>query len=301
MHASTVTALGLTVSRCKICGSDTVPIGVKRGRLRQADFFVRHCDECGFSFVANPWLDYGEIYSEDYYSGKGADPSVDYLFELEYPDQTVRQYEWRGIVAAINDVIPLRSQTRWLDFGCGNGGLIQYCARHTECAPFGFEEGWIRAAAGTGNDRYLSRTQLEGLAGTFDVVTAIEVLEHICDPLEVLRQIRCLLKPHGLLFLTTGNAEVFRHRLLEWSYLVPEIHVSLFEPRTLKRALEVSGFRPEFRGFGRGFEDILRFKILKNAGVRRSSALERVLPWKILSRIADSRYRVSAHPVGWAI
>ena len=75
-------------------------------------------------------------------------------------------------------------------------------------------------------------------------MTAIEVLEHTLEPLAELRRIRKLLRPGGLLFLTTGNAAPFASDLLRWSYIIPEIHISFFEPSTLEYALHAAGFRP---------------------------------------------------------
>jgi SAM-dependent methyltransferase len=286
---------------CRICGSATLPLGAKRGKFKLQEFYVRHCDGCGYSFVANPWLDYGAIYSEEYYTGKGADPMVDYLYELENPQASVRRYEWQGILDWVRQAVSLRPETRWIDFGCGNGGLVRYCRNNTSCPVVGFEEGWIKERAESRGVPYLSRAEMEAARGTFDIVTAIEVLEHVPDPLATLREIRSLLKPGGYFFLTTGNAEVFRRNLLEWSYLTPEIHISLFEPRTLARALELTGFRPEFRGFSGGHTDIIRFKILKNIGCRKIAGWERILPWSLLSRLADLRFRISAHPSGIAV
>jgi SAM-dependent methyltransferase len=287
--------------RCKICGADTVAIGIKQGRVRRENFFVCRCDECGYAFVENPWLDYEKIYTEEYYSGTGADPRVDYLFELEHPNQTIRTYEWRGILDSIRAAIPLGPKTQWLDFGCGNGGLVRYCRHNVGCSIWGHEEGWISDRAAQSGIALLSRAELDGFRGSFDVVTAIEVLEHVPEPVQILQELRTLLRPGGLFFFTTGNAEPYRPRLLEWPYLIPEIHISLFEPRTLVRGLELCGFRPELRGYCAGFEDIIRFKILKNLGVKKVSAWERALPWALLSRFADKRFGVSAHPIGWAV
>ena len=76
--------------------------------------------------------------------------------------------------------------------------------------------------------------------------------------------------------------------------------MSFFEPRTLARALIAAGFRPESPGFGPGHADIIRFKVLKNLGVRSRSAWERALPWPLIARAVDRRHGVSAHPVGYA-
>jgi len=76
-----------------------------------------------------------------------------------------------------------------------------------------------------------------------------EVVEHLADPVAELKRIHSLLRPGGLFFLTTGNAAMQRRRFLKWPYIVPEIHVSYFEPRTLARALERAG-HPELLTVG---------------------------------------------------
>jgi SAM-dependent methyltransferase len=286
---------------CKICGNaELESIGAKLGRLRPDRFEFVRCGDCGFVFVANPWREYEHIYSEDYYHGRGADPLVDYIYELDRPDKTARAYEWRGIVEAVRQCMPLTSQTRWLDFGCGNGGLVRHVRETVGCAIWGYEHGWIRELASQRGIPFLSDEAFKQAAGTFDVVTAIEVVEHLSDPVAELKRIRSLLRPGGLLFLTTGNAGPQRRRFLKWPYTVPEIHVSYFEPRTLAEALKQAGFRSEFRPMPQAFEGIIRFKILKNLGVRNAAVWEKMLPWRLLTRWADRKFGVSAHPIAWA-
>ena len=287
--------------QCKICTSEAVFVGTKAGRLKTTTLFaIFRCPRCGFAFVSNPWLEYDRIYSEAYYSGRGADPSVDYIFELESPDQSVRTYEWHGIVTAVQSFLPLSREIRWLDFGCGNGGLVRYCSQRTGCAVFGYEQGWIRDRAVNSGVPILNPGELDALTGSFNIVTAIEVLEHLPDPMAELRKIRSLLTPGGLLFFTTGNAAPFQDKLLEWSYVLPEVHVSFYEPRTLDLALRQAGFKPDYAGFVPGFEDIIRFKVLKTLGIRKTSPVEKLLPWFLLSRFVDSQRRLTALPVGWA-
>ena len=285
---------------CPICASQTVEYGKKYGDFGKRWYEVRHCPACRYTFVANPWTEFEKIYTEAYYNQKGADPYVDYAFELDHPSLTVRQYEWRGLLAAITSLKPLSPSTRWLDFGCGNGGLVRHVREHANCQIVGFEEGWIRDRAMEKGIPFISKDELESTEAAFDIVTAIEVLEHVSDPLVVLAKIRKLLKPGGLFFYTTGNARPNRKKLLEWGYFLPDIHVSLYEPETLALALRKSGFRAEFSRYSAGLPDIVRFKVLKTRFVRSASLLERCLPWGGIAKLVNWRFGVNAHPIGWA-
>ncbi len=286
---------------CPICSSPTEPAGVRTGKMLNVEFRFRHCPACRYTYIENPATDLAAIYDEKYYRGQGADPLLDYVNELEHPDATVREYEWRGVLETVSSLVPLNTETQWLDFGCGNGGQVRYVRGHSPCRAVGFEEGWVADLARIKGIPILKQGDLPSLKGSFDIVTAIEVVEHIPDPLDCLKQIRELLKPGGLLFLTTGNAEPVRNKVARWGYATPEIHVSFFEPQTLQRAMAATGFRTEFRNALPGFTDIIRFKILKNLGIKRRGIFERILPWSLLSRMANSKYKVTAHPIGWAI
>ena len=88
-------------TRCRVCQAEAGYVGGKLGAFRKTRYLLYHCSMCGFSFVSNCDVDHENIYNEQYYAGRGADPKVDYLFELAHPTRTVRQYEWRGILKVI--------------------------------------------------------------------------------------------------------------------------------------------------------------------------------------------------------
>lgn len=206
---------------CKICGAEAVPIGSKMGTHHKQLFCFERCESCGFTFVANPWTDYAQIYNEAYYRGQGPDPWIDYVFELEHPESTIRIHEWQGILEVVQQLTAVSRQTKWLDFGCGNGGLVRHVKKSVGCDIVGFEEGWAADQARAKGIPVMREADLTAHDGTCDVVTAIEVIEHVDDPVGVLQRIRKLLKPGGVLFLTTGNAKPRRGKILDWGMPFP--------------------------------------------------------------------------------
>jgi len=289
-----------TAPTCAICHSGTEAVGFKTSSWSGKEFELRRCPSCNFAFVANPRLDYDALYDDAYYSGRGADPLVDYMDEIEHPETTIRQFEWRGIWRVVSGMVKTGSTTRWLDYGCGVGGLVDFVRNQGVAQAVGFDQGWSLSQLRQRGVPHLTPDELDRQRGTFDVVTAIEVVEHVSDPVSELSKMRALLRPGGLLFLTTGNAAPYRDRLSRWRYVVPDVHVSFFEPQTLALALDRAGFDAAFPGYQPGWDDIIRFKVLKSAGIRRDTLPSRVVPWTLASRIVDLRLRPSAHPVGWA-
>jgi SAM-dependent methyltransferase len=285
---------------CPICNFASEPAGTPWGRFSERAYHLRRCPRCRFAFLADPWLEFDRIYDERYYEGRGADPIVDYKFELEHPRRTIRVYEWIGIGRMVEELVGKLDGLRWLDFGCGNGGLVRHLNANTRADAWGYDEGAIVKAARQRGIPILSAAQLEERAGKFDVVSAIEVVEHAPQPLTVLREIRRALRPGGVFFLTTGNARPFAEKLTRWSYMTPEVHMSFFEPKTLELAMRSSGFRPERRPRGAAFDQILKFKVLRNLHVRKRNPLTDALPARLIGPIADRMRRLSEQPVGWA-
>jgi SAM-dependent methyltransferase len=280
---------------CKICGGTVQPIGSKRGNFLRRDFHFVTCDHCGFVSVTDPCTDYAALYNENYYHGKGADPLVDYAYELDFPTKTIRIYEWRGIVELLRKRLGDLSGKRWLDYGCGAGGLVRYARQIAGADCVGFDSGGFTERARAAEIPILSETALAAMQGQFDVITMVEVLEHVVDPVPLLCKVAGLLRHDGLLFSTTGNALPHVKAFLTWAYVVPEIHVSYFTPRSLEVAYAKVGLAAVQGGYGPGWTDIIRFKILKNLGRKTRSIIEAGLPWSLLSRLADARFRVSTH------
>lgn len=289
----------MTTPDCAICGAPSARVGTKRSAFSGREFALAHCSSCRFSFVVEPRTDYGVIYDEAYYRGRGADPLVDYEREMSDP-HTLRTYEWQGVIDIVSDLTSVTPSTRWLDFGCGLGGLVRFGAS-LGLDISGHDDGYAEERMKADGIPSLTAAELEDDIEGFDVVTAIEVLEHITDPLAALRTIASVLRPGGLLFLTTGNAAPHRDDIAGWNYVIPDVHVSFFEPETLAAAYRAVGLEPVYPGFVPGFNDVIRYKVLKSLRRKRKSAVERLVPWSAVARIVDRRYQVSAQPSARAV
>lgn len=192
---------------------------------------------------------------------------------------------------------------RWLDFGCGAGGFLKFLRAKNALAgrPLdlcGHDVGsYATLLKSKDAFRILDLDEIRREpAASFDVVSLIEVIEHLPEPLPPLELIARLLKPGGLLLLTTGNLDspAARRSGIRYRYCAPEIHVSLFNPRTLARLYARVGLTP----YPVRYDGAVRFKVLKT--LRHRPAL-RVLARAALAlppvvRAIDAGYGVSAMP-----
>jgi SAM-dependent methyltransferase len=128
---------------------------------------------------------------------------------------------------------------RLLDVGCG--------ASRRGWVAEGIDPDPVAVAAAQSAGANVTQASLDDLpqpSGTFEHVTLSHVLEHVHDPVRLLRQCLELLVPGGRLWLQTPNLESLGHSVFgsAWRGLEPPRHLVLFNQSTLHDQLRAAGF-----------------------------------------------------------
>ncbi|HEU5077722.1 MAG TPA: class I SAM-dependent methyltransferase [Opitutaceae bacterium] len=294
---------------CRCCGSqNTAFVGKKRGEIMEREFHYYRCVDCSFLFIS-PYLG-PEIYNDAYYRGEGPDPLVNFAQEYNDYRSTDRVLEFNDILRLAREHLARAdfagSEIAWLDFGCGAGGFLKFLRDQKTVRVFKNDVPIAYAGSDVGAWANRLRQQdgftvyeVDGLRSlpdaSFDVISAVEVLEHIPDPNEVMRLLSRLLKPGGLLLLTTGNmnCSFARRKGIQYRYCMSEIHISLFNPDCLARVYRKAGLEP----FRVHYKGVVAFKMVKSLRGKFQKALARLavrVPFVL--PIVDWLYGVSAMP-----
>ena len=256
-----------SLNACPVCGS--------------ADFFtafepdVVRCAECRVYF-RNPRPTQAEI-------KRSYDVGSNYAEWQQRP--AARNLEWKRRIGLI---LPFIQRGKLLDIGSGDGHFL-YIAKAAGFETCGTEISLAGAQYAKERGHQLLIGQLKEIDfndAQFDVITIWHVLEHLPNPGEALRIISSRLKPGGIMVVAVPNEDnhLFRRRLggrrgsnplgpLIWS---KEIHITHFQPATLRTALVKAGLVP----IRFGVDDIYYERSLKNVSkLWMQKSLSAVLQW----------------------
>jgi 2-polyprenyl-6-hydroxyphenyl methylase/3-demethylubiquinone-9 3-methyltransferase len=134
-------------------------------------------------------------------------------------------------LAWIDDIVPLAGK-RVLDIGCGGGILADAMARKgaevlgIDLAGKALKVAQLHAleaqTPGVSYREVSAETLADEQPESFDVVTCMEMLEHVPDPSSVVRACAALVKPGGYVFFSTinRNAKAFVFAIVGAEYIL---------------------------------------------------------------------------------
>lgn len=209
--------------------------------LQVAEGALRRCTACGQLLSRASEARYSETMAQF----NAADFNAPQGGELARRQTVARQRLSR--IAVLLDKAP--RDIHVVDVGCSRGQFVAaaiaagYRAEGVEPAPRIAE-----AARTAGVPVRTGLLEEQAFAdNTFDALTLFEVIEHLRTPLPLLAECRRVLKPGGILLISTANAASWTAAAMgaHWDYFDMERdggHISFYNPRSIAQLAANAGF-----------------------------------------------------------
>jgi SAM-dependent methyltransferase len=251
---------------CGVCGAATrgdvtrpASTYAQRGR-----YSIARCDRCGTGrTVPVPTPNELEAFYGNHYG---------------YDAHSLIEAEKRWRARRVLDVSLSSCVRRLLDVGCMYGYLLEEAKRRGVRDVMGVELSSALAEAAAAKGLQVFKGDIEAFAvrghGTFDLIVAQHVLEHVGDPVRFLEHARRLLSPGGTLCICVPNDDARGRRLFResWGWYQVPVHLHHFGVRGLEQALDAAGFTVE-RAERRGGDSLFVIAtLLQSVGTLKNGA-----------------------------
>ncbi len=230
---------------CNICGLDT-----NEAFLFYTPERLVQCRRCGLMYN-NPRLDLEsrkKIYAKDYFVIDQDDPGIDYKAYANYIEEEpliIKSVTRR--LKKIERYVPEKGLL--LDVGCATGFSL-IAAQQQGWAAEGIELSSFCVDYARSRNLAVYPGTLKDYPGKKESVSAVtmwDYLEHSPDPLSDLKECRDLLKPGGVVVLSTPDVNSWSYYLLKknWIGFKNIDHLFFYSRKTLARLAELAGLRLE--------------------------------------------------------
>ncbi len=229
--------------RCPVCGGKNLKkFSVNTRDIKQSkNLVLLKCRKCEVIFAENFHEDRSNIYGETYAAWGN-------IYDAKKENQIARakqeafKNQIKHILKLLND-----SNVKALDVGAGNGYLME-CLEELKFEVWGTEISFH--SAGICEKKFPGKIHFGKLekanypAKFFDVVFLTDVLEHISDPKETMKEIGRILKDNGYVFIISPNYSSITRKIMGgyWFQYKYE-HIFYYNKKSLAYLLNSSGFR----------------------------------------------------------
>lgn len=271
----------LAVSRrCPIC--DSARFTKLRFCKNPTDPFWRKCKNCKSIYARDiPDSRTIEEHYAGYYDG----------INLEIP-----QFVRSNLDKRINLLNGYRTESNnILDIGFGAGTLLEAAQdQGWICSGTEYSPDSIRIAISNGWAVHKGDLSEDDLPGPFDVIAAIEVLEHVSNPASIVNLAAQRLRKGGAFYGTTPNSQSINAKVLgeNWSVLSYPEHQVLLNKKSIKLLFDFENLEPKMlKSTGFNPVDIINF--IRTINVKNSSSkprkIDRVNGGYAINSVFESR------------
>jgi len=195
------------------------------------------CKKCNFVFVYPiPSIKtQKEYYDQSHKSG---------LYKIHSDDDVPIRMKLNN--KRFEELIHYNPKGNILDVGCASGFFLDVSAKNG-MATFGIELSSDAANKARKNHKNIFNGPLEDANypnAFFDIVTIYDIIEHVLDPNSTIKEVSRIIKPDGIIVITTPDISSWHARLLgkRWGMITPLEHLFYFSPNTIRLLLEKHDF-----------------------------------------------------------
>jgi glycosyltransferase involved in cell wall biosynthesis len=228
--------------RCLVCDSECI-----QPRFNLSEYQILECKECLFQFInPQPSIEVlGKIYGEDYFVLASNNEDMKHVSDLKRA--TADKY-----LDKLLENSKISEGKYLLEIGCGNGDFLYQAANRgleVEGIEYSSHASGIAWNALLGNNAKIFCGELADYVEKyhgykFDFIVFCDVIEHVRDPREFLKNLYELLKTDGQIFCITPSLDSLYAKILKnkWMEYKAE-HLYYFNEKTLNALMFQSGFR----------------------------------------------------------
>ena len=231
--------------KCRVCGKETDPfVRISTDdldepfldtalRAQLPELKLRRCSECRCLWASDARQN-DDVLSQAY------ERVIETYFDSDENDPRYVQF-YRQLEQLAKQHVSGRAI---LDVGCGEGVFLSTIS--DEWRKQGLEPSASGADLAKRKNLDVTRATLDTSSQQYaaDLISALDVIEHVIDPHRFVESLKRHLRPGGVVLLLTGDADSYPAKVAgsRWSYLRWCGHISVFSRSGLCKLLQGHGF-----------------------------------------------------------
>lgn len=204
----------ININKCLVCKSSP-----QKKYLIKYNIPIVTCLKCDLTYSTKQPKNFNDVYSKEEYLSKS----------ITSYDKTRKYRIKRFGLERIKILKKYKKKGNLLDFGCGIGWFLEGAKNYYNVSGVEFSDSirkWLFKKLGIRTFKTLDDIKNE----KYDIITAFDVIEHVPNPLDLLKQLKKKLKKNGIILIYTPNKDSLGFKFLkERNNLVcPPNHLTYF-------------------------------------------------------------------------